>query len=423
MSADESRLQIIVDPSDDIATVRAVQALPSSRKHLLVVAITPTATSTSGLAWDILRALGKRREQRTPLARHNASLMAARRWLAAHRIEHLAVLYAQNIGAAVIAELKHALAEDKIRLSLIYTNGHAGVRPTHTLEDLLSGAEEHGRPGGRVRWPNLPGVHALRFRYECRWALSTDDFAQVDALLQDTYGRFGKWLSGHPRANQHELGRAVSIVLACRDQNQLTIRSKAAELALMSARRSGTAAPIDSTVVVRRHLREDQAGELLRHLDPLVATREAVSYATGLPDDLQRLIGRDQISAYEFLGTEPPAELMPLLRALDLNGGWRHVGRPPTHTAGAPSGPRPSGDVETVQALLHELLHTERKRVRLSLIHSDLHAEVLRLCRDDILLIADNYCLATDVARYGVYQIYDAPLRRGPQRRKTLTET
>jgi len=266
-------------------------------------------------------------------------------------------------------------------------------------------------------------VHALRFRYECRWTLSTDDFAKVDQLLQDTYGRFGKWLSEHPRADQAELGRALSIVLACRDENQLMIRSKAADLALISAGCPVTTDQIGSADVVRRRLQEPQARGLLRHFDPLPATHEAVNYATGLPEDLRWLIGRDQISAAEFIGTKPSGQLMPLLRALDLDGGWRHFGRAPTHTAGAPSGLRLSGDIETIQNLLHELLHTERKRLRLGLIHSDIHAEVLRLCRDDIVLIADNYCVATDVARYGMYQIYDAPIRRGPLHREPLAKT
>lgn len=418
MRPNGAHLQIIVDPSDDIATVRAVQALQSTRRHLLVVAVTPTATSTTGLALDVLRALGKRREHGAPVPRHTVSLQAARRWLSAHGIDHVAVLYAQNITDDVVAELKRALAEDGVRLSLVYTSGQVGVRRTHDLDDLLNEPEDGARRSAGTRWPRVPAVHALRFRYECRRTLSPDDFAQVDAVLQDTYGRFGKWLSEHPRADQDELDRALSLVLACRDQNQLTIRSKAADLALISARRSIRTDRIGRSAVVRRHLSEDRMRELLRKLDPLSAAYEAVNYATGLPADLRWLLGRDQVSADEFIGTEPSAHLRPLLIALDLNGGWRHFGRAPTHSAGAPSGPMQPRDIETIQDLLHELLHTERKRLRLGVIHSDLHAEVLRLCRDDIVTIADNFCEATDVARYSMYQLYDAPIRAGLLQRR-----
>lgn len=290
---------------------------------------------------------------------HPFQLVPARRWLSAYGIGHVAVRYAQHMTEAVVAELKQALAEDHIRLSLIYTSGRVGVRATHDRDDLLNEAEEARRPNAPASWPRVPAVHALRFRYECRWTLSTDDFARVDALFQDACGRFGKSLCEHPRANQDELGRASSLVLACRDQNQLTIRSKAADLALISARRSIGTGRVGSAVL-RRHLPEDRMRERLRQLDPLSAACEAVNYATGLPDDLRWLLGRDQVCSDEFIGTEPSPQLRPLLSALDLNGGWRPFGRAPTHSAGAPAGPRQPGDVETIQGLLHELLHTER---------------------------------------------------------------
>lgn len=413
MSGHPPGLQIIIDPTDDIATVRAVQALTSQREQVLVVPVTPMATSTVGIARDILRALGKRRDKGTPIVRHDVSLGAARRWLLAHGIDLVAVLYAQNIAKGVVGELTRELHESEIELSLIYTTAQPGVRPTHQLDDLLHKARKGDRQAATDTWPEVPAVHPLRLRYECRWTLSTEEFSHVDALLQDTYGRFGKWLSGHPRASKIELRRALSVVLACRDENQLRIRASAADLALISARRSIEPHTIDVDNLVRASLQGADAESVLRQLDPLSATRRAVDCMTSLPTDLLSLIGRDQISASRFLGAEPTAEIKPLLLALDLDGGWRHPGRPPTHVAGAPAMPQLSGKIESIQGVLHELLHTERKRLRRDLIHRAFRGEVNRMCAEDVLRIDENYCVATDVARYGMYQLYDAPIRRG----------
>ncbi len=172
----------------------------------------------------------------------------------------------------------------------------------------------------------------------------------------------------NPVARAHEVSRAVSVVLACIDENQLTIRSTAADLALISARRSVTTQSLAIAPIVRRHIRQRRARQLLNGIDPWLATREAFDYSTELPADLVWLIGSDQISANTFVGTTPSEQITPLLRAVDLNGGWRHAGRGTTLVAGSSSTDAQLGQISTIQHLPFELLHTERRRLHVSRI-------------------------------------------------------
>ena len=95
---------VIVDPGDDVATIRAIQELAAREPAVLAVNIAPDSRSTPALVWAILRALGKRVEylERT---RFKVFWEDAVRWLVAHRIAEVVELCAQHLRGGTAEEL------------------------------------------------------------------------------------------------------------------------------------------------------------------------------------------------------------------------------------------------------------------------------------------------------------------------------
>jgi hypothetical protein len=405
------RTRVVVDPDDDIATVKALYALQASAVDTVVVPVTPRATHFRGLVWDILRALGKRRSPQAPVPYWELSWLAVTRWALAHGVCDLIVLYAQHIDEPLIPNLQRAVEEAGARLTLVYTRSTERVTTTATLDDVLTHQTARKAPAITQAWPAVPASHPLRFRYDCRLKLDKEGFLTVDAVLQDVYGRLGKWLAMNRATSTQEVARAVSVVLACWDDRQLTIRGKAADLALISARRPDTVESLGVTPVIRYQIRRERAVKLLAPIDPMVAARELVDYATELPPNLVALIGRDQITATTFMGEQPTPSITPLLRALAFDGGWRHSGRASTHSAGAPADATTHPNIDTLNGLLYETLHSGRRAIHLSLIPENLAHAVRALTEEDVLWLQDNYCGATNIAEYSIFQKQDAPIR------------
>jgi hypothetical protein len=351
--------QVIVDYDDDVATVRAVKALRQIRSDMLVVSVSPTASSTIDLPRDILREHARVTDEGARVPHYDWSWAAALRWLQASGVSDLVMLYAQHIERGYIEPLAARLQDGQIRLTLVYTGDSDYVQPNILLDELLEQAATGQRDRARTNdWPVIPAVHALRLRYECRLSLSSDQFTEVEDVLHDVFGRLSRWLDTQPDVELLDLSRAVSSVVKCTDERQLQVRSAGADLALISARRS---ANTTSRRLSRTNLLESKAS----------------------PDDRE------------------------------ADGGWRRSNHHRAHTTVKSSDHSSRRAITTIEELLHELLYTDRRRVHHSRIPGDLKESIDDLCAQDVLgYDADDQCSATAVARYGAFQQLAMPIRR-----------
>jgi hypothetical protein len=173
-------VEVIVDREDDIATVKAIRALAAREPDVLAVSIGPGVRSETDVIWAILRALGKRIEQLAPEIK--VWWLSAERWLTAHRINEIAVLCAQNLGARVTDVLiAHVCGRLGIAVTLIY--GRPTRAPVVAVTELGAylARKRDQLSAGRLPepWPQVPRSHPLRFRYDCWQELTPEAFTRV----------------------------------------------------------------------------------------------------------------------------------------------------------------------------------------------------------------------------------------------------
>jgi hypothetical protein len=148
-------VDVIVDPGDDVATMRAIQELAAREPAVLAVSIAPDSRSSPALVWAILRALGKRVEylERT---RVKVFWEDAVRWLVAHRIAEVVVLCAQHLRGGTAEELELHVRRLGIALTFIYSGPVRVPRAaTTTLGAFLAQPRRALVAGARgVSWPH-----------------------------------------------------------------------------------------------------------------------------------------------------------------------------------------------------------------------------------------------------------------------------
>lgn len=145
-------VEVIIDRSDDIATVRSIRALAERTPGVLVIRIAPGSREERDVVWAILRALGKRVEQLNR-GRLQVWWSDAERWLRAHAITDVVALYAQHLDRRVTQELLDRLHRRfKIAVTLVYGGMRSGhPEATTTLETFLARerSPERSRRGRR----------------------------------------------------------------------------------------------------------------------------------------------------------------------------------------------------------------------------------------------------------------------------------
>ena len=313
----KTRVAVVVDRHDDIATVRIIDELVDREQGILAVAVPPGHQLVDTIPAAILYALGKRptRSHRFVEARYSWRL--ADIWLQAHDIVELIITHAQHLDEPGHERLLR-LGEDR-SVVLVYTGDRAAqVTPTTTLRRVT----RRGRPASsppqseEQPWPeSVPTSHPLRFRYDCACTLNHDDFDIVDQVLTNAFLAFERWLAMHPGATRSKIAEAASILTAGHLEAQRTTRRNAAHLALIAA---GRALPgLERLAYKRRPITatEQEVAAVLDKTDPRPEQHRAIQIAAAVDADELALIGDDQVTARSLLGQEPPDPFKPYFRA------------------------------------------------------------------------------------------------------------
>ena len=399
------RVDVIVDPDDDIRTTRAIYALAARDPHVLAASAPPDTRTSSGIMWSILRALGKRSEHLTgPPQWHQV-----RRWLTAHEVRELVVLRAQHLRHATRAELIEQVGNGvRVHITLIYNGADEGRTATTTLSAFLERPRNMApRAPAPAAWPQVPRVHPLRFRYDAAHALDREDFRAVEQLLATAFRTLTGWLAVNRHPTSDRLAQAVAVIGAATDPEQAHIRRTGAQLALTIAR---LPAPNSQALpVAANRLDAARVAAIHEYTSPSVAGYILAAWVTGLSDDLVELIGGDQIGDDHILGTQVPAPARPVLRALGRD--YDPVLTPPRSSTRPPAAPaasetvarRPDDPDSEFHATLEWLLRSHRHALRADAIAEGLRATFEQLRLQRLLEFYDDAYRASPIALHGTF--------------------
>lgn len=244
-TADQDRLRIVIDPDDDLDTLRAVRALHARPFGQIVCEVEPT-TSAGTLAEYLLDALGK-----TSAAAHRKPWPRARALLSAEHIEHLVVMRAQLLTYPGLHRLCDCTTTTRTRLWLLAAGelpGHAITqlleRRPHQRLDLEALLAELSIPD-RHEHADLPASEGLQFPWlKCpdRPVRRRADLARglrggPRASVLNAYDRAHAWITAwdheHPDGTQqHAADAAYELCSAAATASEITIRAHAALHAL-----------------------------------------------------------------------------------------------------------------------------------------------------------------------------------------------
>ncbi|MEJ7784886.1 MAG: hypothetical protein WKF96_08790 [Solirubrobacteraceae bacterium] len=243
-TADQNRLRVVVDPDDDLSTLRAVRTLHARPFGQIVCEIDPTTTADA-LADYVLDALGK-----TTGAAQNP-WPRARALLAAERIEHLVLARAHLLTYPALRRFCDCTAATETSLWLLI----AGEEPNHAVVQLLE-LRPHRRvaltemltelavepphrrddlpAGGGLEFPWIrPPAHPIRRRAD----LARGTRGATRATILDTYDLahdcVSAWDLEHPDATQQQAADlAYELCAAADSASEITVRAHAALHAL-----------------------------------------------------------------------------------------------------------------------------------------------------------------------------------------------
>jgi hypothetical protein len=412
-------IDVIVDPDNDIATVRAIHGLAASEPTVLAVAIGPDCRTPPEVVWAILRALGKRSEH---LAGASPGWPDATRWLTAHDILELVVLGAQRLTPPVLRDLLRVAHSADLRLTLVHNDSGHADKAHHvaiTLEQLLSRPRATRRSPARARaWPSVPRSPALRLRFDCLHALPRDEFAVVDRLLSATFSAADAWLSANHNAAPHWLSRVVAVMTTAPDAGQRHIRRCAVTSALLLHGMANP--PKESDEQAARTVSPVDVERALAHTDAVAGTYRLAAAITGLEPELLALLASDQITHDTIAGYAVPQRCAPVLLALGDRDGpifHRAASKVPRPTVRGLDRRRPAmGSTTTeVQALvavvLGQLMFGRARRVSKTTLPANVQTELDALVAAGILDAYRGTYRASHVALYSCYQLPCAPAR------------
>ena len=410
------QVDVVVDPDDDIATVRAIRSLAEARRDVVVIAIPPHARGERSIAWAILRGLGKRFDR---LAGDPPSWALARTWLQAHRTIELVILRAQHLRQADHDDLLDLAYDLRIRVVLIYSGpGARGRTPTRPLADLLHRRRRaHSAPTAQVRWPTVPRSHPLRLRHDCQQQLPAEAFRPIDALLCETTWVVEGWLRYPGRPTTDALTQLVDVLGAAADSDQRYLRRSAISIALHAHGFAIT--PDQLPPPTHRRAPANPAGvdDALSCSGPAAAAYRLASTITGASADIVALIGGDQMSAASISDRPVPERAQPIVRAV--------MGEQHPISASLPLERQipidaPRIDYTGKPLTPHDEWIAELLRGRASIVyHDDLDGRDLELARDllhaEVLDAYEGVIRASYIALYSAYRLLMPPIPYRPR--------
>jgi hypothetical protein len=321
-----ARVDVLVDPHDDVGTTRAIHRLATEQPSVLAVSVAPDERTPPAVVWAILRALGKRTDKLTD--KTQPDWYQARSWLRAHLINELIVLRAQHLKPAFQQALTDLAEQTSSRITFVYS----GPDSTHhqatiTLDQLLKRPRTTPQPEPRSPpWPTIPRSHPWRLRYDCAQTLNRDSFRRVDSLLSATYNTLDRWLTAHHRHTPEDLSRAVSVMRIAHDPNQRHLRHCATTVLLHS--RGITAVAPTRRPFTPRTPTTAEIDHALAYTNVPHAGYALAEKLTGLPDALLGLILGDQVTDTSIIGCAVPDRARPVLRIL-YTGNFPVLRKPP----------------------------------------------------------------------------------------------
>jgi hypothetical protein len=334
-----ARVRIVRDLRDAPATTRYLNRLHSLERGVVVVRPTP-GRGGSGIARDILTALGKRFRPHSPRAAQRL-LPLARLWLHAEDAQRLVIARADRRPASEWSALRDLCTGEHAPTLWLIVHRHrltddeqAALRGTR--RDDLSADELAGwlqpapdqRPDGLddpCEFPPVPDVDFPFFPSACAELLP----APAARIAIDTF-REGRrltfsWLNLHRAASRGKIiGYLDSLAAPCTSADAAVARLRGAQAALLT---HGLLARIDPNVLAARHHNRrtapttDTANRLRSLLEPHLAAAAAIAALTGNDAELIANIrlGDIQRGGAELAGGDViPPHLQALIRAQTL---------------------------------------------------------------------------------------------------------
>ena len=318
----ENRVDILVDRTDDVANVHALQRLAHSCTTVLTVAIPPGIVMPPGTALgaaEIVWALGKRRSTRwrDPAPRQGDADI----WLRANQIRELVILQAQHLPANALDQLRPWAEMRDLDIALLYCGADLQAQPTITLEAFLNrprrpAAAEKPAP----KWPRIEAVDLLDYRAQCFSQLSDAEYRRVDRAFHGSATRIRWFFDSSRSASRDELGRAVAFAAATEDDELRDILMNGARAGLLTLGRALPDRPPIQPPFEPHPVSQQQLTEFLEDINPWRAAIRFLRHWTHLSDRRLSVIGAEQITATTVAGIEIPYEMRPIFRAVIPSG-------------------------------------------------------------------------------------------------------
>jgi hypothetical protein len=324
-------VEVIVDPTDDVAVVHAIQKLARSNPAVVAVSVPPRAGTVWEPVLEMLRALGK--DQQVGSRGALPTWSQVEMWLEANGISEIIALHAQYLAAAPRKTLLKTAQALGLHLVFVYTGEGCETASTTSIDAILNRTRRQPNFGDieEPSWPDVPDVELLKFRLGCAQTLAQPDRARVDALIRSTAYRITSSNYLHRKPSREELRVALAVASCARGNNLHRVLLNAALLGLIA---SGRAVPEPKSARVPfapQYLATTQIHSFLSDIDPVHAALEFLRAWTGLPDDLLTLIAPEQVTASSVAGIDIPTSVRPIFRALTRNGGRWCPGRQRRH--------------------------------------------------------------------------------------------
>lgn len=309
-TADQHRLRIVIDPDDDLDTLRAARALHARPFGQIVCEVDPT-TSTDTLAHHLLDALGKTTGPTSNAWRRAGALLAA------ERIDHLVLLRAHLLSYPALRRLADCTAATDTRLWLLA----AGELPTHAIGQLLERRPHHRSAlaamlaelaledlpgqgdlppshGPEFPWITRPS-RPVRSRPDVTRGLRGSDRTCVLSAYNDAHAWVTAWDDEHPAGTQQQAADAAyALCAAAETASEITVRAHAALHALAGGGWTTRSEALDDLAHHRwwEHRPSEYAATVARAAqiadtcaDPFDACLIALSALTRCPHTLRNL--------------------------------------------------------------------------------------------------------------------------------------
>ena len=234
---------LVVDAEDDPTTQARLRALNDPSGGVAIVDPTPCLATAHDLVVDMLVALGKRFDalRREHVGVEALALLAT--WLEAERTEHVVLLNAHLLPAALWRQLPGLAGAAQLWLVTgpdERTGSRQGALEVVEVVEV-SMVEMEATLTSKPTAPGidaecvLPGDDFPTFRAACRRRLTASQFAAVDHHYRETFNQTREWLLRHPDLRELAEDEAASqlrrSVCASANAGETLVKLRAAQAA------------------------------------------------------------------------------------------------------------------------------------------------------------------------------------------------